>query len=178
MLERAVTLYQVVASDCDASFDDLWTILSDDFVYHCESESSDNGEHCERRFFQEECLEIHKRRRLAAREYDHFAVWLNENQGHQDLLDSFCVFLQHKYDARFYPSLPVKHSYERYIPCRFLSFPPCDSGKDSSSSDLVSSVLPAELPEGGAQAVGLSQGDSGVPSAFVLLAGHVASALA
>ena len=70
------------------------------------------------------------------------------------------------------------HSYERDVCCHVLSFPPCDSGEDSSSSDLDSSASPVGLTEGGATAVGLSQGDSGAPSAFVCLAGQVASALA
>ena len=104
---------------------------------------------------------------------------MSESQGRQNLLDSFRVFLQHKYDVGLYPSLPMAHSYDHEVPCHVSSFPPCDSAEDSSSSDLDSSVSPAGLPEGRATTVGLSQGDSaGAPSAFVLLAGQVASALA
>ena len=58
----------------------------------------------------------------------------------------------------------------------FSYFPPDDSSKDSSSSDHDSSVPPAELLEGGAQAVELSQGDSSALSAFVFLVGQVDSA--
>ena len=111
-------------------------------------------------------------------EYDHFVVWLSESQGHQDLHDSFCVFLQYGYDVELYSSLPVAHSYERDVPHHVSSSHPYDGGNDSSSSDLDSSASPAGLPEGGAMAGGLSQGNSGVPSTFVLLAGQVASALA
>ena len=46
-----LTLYQVVASDCNTSYDDLQKFLSDDFIPHCGSDSSDDGEDCERHFF-------------------------------------------------------------------------------------------------------------------------------
>ena len=59
-----------------------------------------------------------------------------------------------------------------------MSFPPDDSSKDSSSSDIYSSAPSVELPECGVRAVRLSQRDSGAPYAFVLPAGPVASALA
>ena len=54
------------------------------------------------------------------------------------------------------------------------------SSKDSSSPHLDSLAPSAELPEGRAEAVGvgMSQGNSGAPSAFVLLVGPVASSLA
>ena len=74
VLMGAVTLHQVVASDHDTSFDDLRTISSDDYIPRCDPDSSDNREDCERHFHQEERLEVHRHRRLAAREYEHFAV--------------------------------------------------------------------------------------------------------
>ena len=65
----------------------------------------------------------------------------------------------------------MTHSYERYSHHRFVSSPPDNTSNDSSSPYLDSLAPSSELPEGGEEAVGLSQGDSGAPSAFVLLVG-------
>ena len=69
-----MTFHQVVASERDMTSDDLWTVSSDYYIPRSESESSDNGEDCKSCFHREERLEVHWQRRLAAREYEHFAV--------------------------------------------------------------------------------------------------------
>ena len=117
LLNGVITLCRDVASACDlesmGGIDKLQMVSSDNYIPLADADS-DNEDDCEHHFHQEGRLEVHRLRRMATREYNHFSVWLIEDQNNPVLYNAFCPFLAAKYAAGQYLFPPVTHFWEGY----------------------------------------------------------------
>ena len=93
-------------------------------------DSSHTGDECERMFFEEEQVDIRRRRWLAAREYAVFRRWLVAG-GRSGLVEDFLAHLEGLREKGLYPSCPVDLYFDESLVFRGSGSdlggePPCD----------------------------------------------------
>ena len=93
-------------------------------------DSSHTGDECERMFFEEDQVHIHRRRRLAAREYAVFRRWLVAGD-HSGLVEDFLAHLEGLRENGLYPSRTCDLYFDESLAFRGSESdlgdePPCD----------------------------------------------------